>query len=447
MQLSRNGIPAAHDYQNPRDYATAPTMQPARQSPSNSTLRIAICGEIYSDNLGDGVIADSLSYLIHRAEPNAIVQRIDINDRPSSTSRSTRPKSSKRPLLHTIQQIPGFFGITPSLRWYRRLRELCRTLHASTKPIAKPFPPYDLVVIGGGQLIVDNDLWFPSRILLTLNRLHKHSRCFAIHACGTGSTWSFVGRLLAKRILSNPKMISISLRDQSSINRAIQHLNCPPSSLHLAPDPALWAAETYEVERNNKSQLFGLGIMTPPCEIQGSESSDAKWLDEPFLVDFWLKLIEKMLTQELQIQLFTNGDADDDYFAKTIFDRIPEHLKAQVQIAPKPSTPKELVQRIATYRGIIAMRLHASIIAYSLRIPCVALTWDDKLRQFGKLTATQERIFEQTNTTPTSLLAALQTAIDSNFNLEQWNRIRLQTAQSVIELIATTRQNEEASHE
>lgn len=446
MQSSQNGIPAAHDFQNPRDNAPTPTMHPAQQSPSNSPLRIAICGEIHSDNLGDGVIADSLSYLILHAEPNALVERIDINDRPSSISQSTPTKSNKLPLLHSIQQIPGFFGINPSLRWYRRLRELIRTLHASTKPFPKPFHPYDLVIIGGGQLIVDNDLWFPSRILLTLHRLDKHSRCFAIHACGSGATWSSTGRLLAKRILANPKMISRSFRDQSSIDRAIQHLNCTPSSLLLAPDPALWAAETYGVEKTKESQLFGLGIMTPPCDIQGSESSDAKWLNEPFLVDLWSNLIEKMLIAKLQIQLFTNGDADDDLFAKKIFDQIPNHLKSQIQFAPKPSSPKELVQRIATYRGIIAMRLHASIIAYSLNIPCIAITWDDKLRQFGKLTATEERIFEQTNTTPTSLLTALQKAINSNSDPEQWNRIRLQTAQSVSELIAATRKGKEASH-
>ncbi|MFM9109857.1 MAG: hypothetical protein ACKOPN_04535, partial [Prochlorococcaceae cyanobacterium] len=46
-------------------------------------LRVAICAEVWSTNLGDGVIAESLAYLVRRGQPDAEVSFLDLNDRPA----------------------------------------------------------------------------------------------------------------------------------------------------------------------------------------------------------------------------------------------------------------------------------------------------------------------------------------------------------------------------
>ena len=45
------------------------------------TNKIVLCGEFLSSNLGDGVIADSLEYLIRKAEPDIVIYRMDLSGR------------------------------------------------------------------------------------------------------------------------------------------------------------------------------------------------------------------------------------------------------------------------------------------------------------------------------------------------------------------------------
>lgn len=69
------------------------------------------------------------------------------------------------------------------------------------------------------------------------------------------------------------------------------------------------------------------------------------------------------------------------------------------------------MQEIAGFRAIIAHRLHANIIAYSLGIPSVGLSWDHKVVDIGTISGRERYFTHVTATTPADTVALLHAAI------------------------------------
>ena len=60
----------------------------------------------------------------------------------------------------------------------------------------------------------------------------------------------------------------------------------------------------------------------------------------------------------------------------------------------RPTKARELVEDISAFKGVIAARFHANIIATSLSVPSVALVWNVKMRGFSELVGCPERYIE-----------------------------------------------------
>ena len=63
-------------------------------------------------------------------------------------------------------------------------------------------------------------------------------------------------------------------------------------------------------------------------------------------------------------------------------------------LLPRPTRPDKLVELISSFESIVAFRLHASIAAFILGVPSVALSWDDKVRQFMEYSGQLDRYVE-----------------------------------------------------
>jgi polysaccharide pyruvyl transferase WcaK-like protein len=55
------------------------------------------------------------------------------------------------------------------------------------------------------------------------------------------------------------------------------------------------------------------------------------------------------------------------------------------EVASHPLKPKVLVKTISSFNCLISHRLHANIIAHSLHIPSIALSWDAKVQSYCDL--------------------------------------------------------------
>lgn len=116
-----------------------------------------------------------------------------------------------------------------------------------------------------------------------------------------------------------------------------------------------------------------------------------KNVTEKELIYFRTRLYFKLTNSGYDCVLFTNGLlADYEAILK-----LKEHIGLKnEQIMPRPENVEELTKIIGNLDGAIVTRLHASIIAYSYKIPTVGLIWNDKQSMFGTSIGHSERFVE-----------------------------------------------------
>ncbi len=94
-----------------------------------------------------------------------------------------------------------------------------------------------------------------------------------------------------------------------------------------------------------------------------------------------------MESEQHKVILFTNGQTDDYVFAQSVVEEMSTSTMRKLPVLMERALePEALISQIAQCQAIVAHRLHANIIAYSLGIPSVDLIWDQEVEEFGKIT-------------------------------------------------------------
>lgn len=338
--------------------------------------KVIVAGEIWSSNLGDGVIADSIQFLLKQIQSDLQVQCLDISGRNATTSAQSRAMSPVKQFLHSKQVLRPFLNI---LRGRVLKRHQLQTWTAMLSDA-------DIVLIGGGQLLMDNALEFPLKISIVSDLAHSLGKPVHFVSCGVGKQWSFLAKRLFHKALSNS--VSVTVRDTASVER-LQRL-LPGIGVSLSADPALWAAEIYGRPERRDRNLVGLGIINADL-IKRYQAANFT-LDE--LIGFWVEIANQLHQRKIDFELFTNGSLDDYEFAQLIAREIEKRLSIPCTLVKRPVVADELAQNIGRYNAIVAARLHAHIIATSYRIPSIALVWDDKVRTFFKDTGRASLVYD-----------------------------------------------------
>lgn len=136
-------------------------------------------------------------------------------------------------------------------------------------------------------------------------------------------------------------------------------------------DPAVWCKYIYskDIENSNK-QTVGINV------VRGGLFSDngKKWgltKEMNYLNELRILLEEN----GYDYKFYTNGSVLDNnalrYF-KRKYD-IPEENVVLVQ------STRELVKTVSRFNFVAAIRMHSSIISYSLGIPAINIVWNDKI--------------------------------------------------------------------
>lgn len=382
---------------------------------------IAICGEAYSQNLGDGVIAESLGYLVHRALPSAKIILIDISNRVEWQSAVPNSQNVENQVVGFIRRVHR--AAYKRFSCYRRLQVVGATAFRAVCGSRPSISDCDLMVIGGGQLLMDNDLNFPAKILLATRVKGGRARKIAFHSCGVGKVWTKLGRFLVGTALRDPRLASISVRDVASRDNVRQIFGLPVDNIDLVYDPACWVDEVYRIEPNTESQIIGLGIMAS-MEFASWQSDKAWEFCAAPLKELWLAIAGQLVRQGYRVSLFTNGSQEDQCFAEEIYESVPEVFRGDISICERPKSPEQLVKLISGFRAIVAQRLHAHIIAFSLGVPSIGFIWDSKVKEFGVLTGRSE-FFVKLNDIPIEKFADwVRVAMERGVDPEQRRRLK-----------------------
>lgn len=320
--------------------------------------QILLIGAVYSDNLGDGAICQTMAGLLSESSQ---VYLMDIYGRTGYSY----------PTLMRINNIEIYFkksvfkigvrhavlglGIWPSTpktkKKMQRVGEQVDTI-TSERTI-------DAIVFAGGALLKGVFLNYIYEILIH----NKKNIPVYFNSCGVDGEMLPVEWMKLDMILDNENVKWISLRDgyEQFIRRY------PNKVIMEAMDPAICANRIYK--KSEAQAYIGLGVMI---------SHKYKFKQQ---VSFWESLIKRLNHEGYQWKLFTNGSYEDQSFAIYILNRLAESTEHLIE---RPNDPSILYSVISGFDVIVSMRLHSHILAYSSGTPSIAVSWDNKIGEFFK---------------------------------------------------------------
>lgn len=335
--------------------------------------QFVVCTLRYSDNLGDGVIADNVEYLLAQLAPGAPIHHLDMAGRHGYTV----DIAARSKLKSVFLRLPDFLKPVAFLAsWWSSKKAALRRQIA-----VLPDRPY--LIFGGGQILNDVALNFPCKFNLVVHGSGYKFKKIALHAVGASTNWSLAARKLFSRSLASPRVAYISVRDRHSAGALTSYL--PGLCVHETVDPAVWSAVTYglpaRVARQSKHWV-GVGI-ADPSEL-ATQAESASFFRRDAFREFWVDLLQNLSENGLHPVVFSNGSAEDDRFLKEVtsaFER--RYPGTAVSRLPRAASPAELCSQIHSFDAVVAHRLHANIVAFALAVPSVALVWDRKVREFA----------------------------------------------------------------
>lgn len=314
--------------------------------------KLLLIGEMYSENLGDGIICETVNNLFKEQYD---VKILDLSGRkkyiPSNNTFNFFKENIQylKSILKKVIYRIGFKG--NGKKSQKIYNEFIKNFDKLAKDTC-----FDTIIFVGGQLFIDV---FINQIQYVCQYAKENNKKVVFNSCGTGKLLQ-VNKL--KSILNNESVKYISVRDGR--NKIEKYTTTKIFDCH---DNAILCNKYYKLVSNKRDNL-GIGIMFSTLQSPCRQ------------VAFWKKLLKSLKKNNINFKIFTNGSTKDQSFAEYLLRKCK--ISAEEHLISKPKKPEELVSTINTFTGICSMRLHSMIVAYSLNIPCVPISWDEKVNVF-----------------------------------------------------------------
>lgn len=362
--------------------------------------KIVIVGLI-NQNLGDRIILETCNYLV---------------------SKIAKTDNIKFMNLFPPDEIMKNHKITPKKNYLLQVCTFLRWLYHSSSPDVREYysenlKDADMVIFAGGGIIKHTKENFWNAIYTITTICEEQGSPIYFNAVGVEgyNKFSFYSQIL-KYVLNRHCVKFLSTRDD--LENAGNYIS-DENKTALVGDPALYISDLYPKVLNNKDKIIGIGV------IRGRIFIDY-WVKftEKDIINSYVSLIKELESKGYRWKLFCNG-IERDY---EIGIKILEQLNLPVTeefIAPRPKTPKDLLNIITSFSAIFAARLHANIIAASYQIPSVGLVWNDKLRLFGKIIGFSERFITKDQFKDSAhIVDLIEKAMDEGYDCEKLKQLK-----------------------
>ncbi|MFH2040669.1 MAG: polysaccharide pyruvyl transferase family protein [Chloroflexota bacterium] len=344
---------------------------------------MALAGEAFSRNIGDQAIHACLGYLLRQQDANLNILSLDISQRSALSDGTTL--SARYRFFSSLKALTGFSSVHSLANLVVDRVQKARQQDRIWNPV---FERNDELVIGGGQLLMDNNLDFPLKLFNLTDLASEKKIPFHISSVGVGRSWSSMASHLFQPVLANAK--SITLRDVLSRERLKK--SYPAVQARVTFDPAIMAAEVYtSVLGERYADTVGLGVMSREDVnsrlLPGQRFSTQTWLE------LWMDLLSGLVGQKMKVELFNTGSPQDQRFASLLFGKVQDRGWDIIRLAPCPVTAVDLISRMLRYSLVIATRLHATILANAFGITSLGLAWDEKVNSYYQDTGQADLCF------------------------------------------------------
>lgn len=366
--------------------------------------QIIVIGDNSSTNLGDPILTRSTYYIVKKivAEDDYEVSIFDIAGRIiSSQTRnifggfmqfSEEISKSKIFLNNVLNDLKSIVG------WFKSgKRDFLNRLQGNNIQNGVLF------IIAGGALI-SSSLFYAFRINAIIQIAKYYNGRVVFNAVGIEKSIRNFGlaKYIVRHYLRQPEVIAFSTRDHVE---DVPFITKNKKFAIQIPDPALFAAEAFSVEKN-ESDVIGLSVISYQA-YQSVIFNDRRMqiFSVEDLFSFWSNIINGFIVSGQKFKILTNGGGKDYDTATQLCRRM--NLSTEEYLLPLPKEARQLVDQLSQFRIIIAHRLHALIVSTSLKIPVIPVIWSDKVRAFADMIKNEYAVWPSTDINVVELIKSI----------------------------------------
>jgi len=325
-------------------------------------MKVLVLNEGYSDNFGDQAIKKSIEYLLINNNIRNITFADftkDLHSKIQYRNLHTAKKSLLKKILVLI--------IPKRLIWL--LKNVYRIETIASKK-------YDLVIIGGGQLLLSNQS-FPLALLTWVKYLKsRNNHNIVLFSVGAGIKFSLIDKKFLELAIN--KINKIYVRDCKS-QQIVKNI-FDKNSLFVDDVAFLYSKiSSYEQKKGGNDNLTLLGIVSFNVYKRYNQKKITK--EEYFQT--WLDILDKKNISIDNIKLFyttINDRVECFNFKKYIKSTFNKDI-----LICNVNSLEDLIDIIKSSNLVISGRMHALILALSYHKQIYTYLISDKLIEFNRL--------------------------------------------------------------
>jgi polysaccharide pyruvyl transferase CsaB len=319
-------------------------------------MRIGIVGNYGNNNNGDEAI---LLGIITQLTTHFDVTTKDI------TVFSNNPEQTKER-----------YGVDSYPLYYKK-GSIVKTFAETVKQSRKIVNKLDLVIIGGGGILMD--LYKREAPLYgTYGILGKMGGAkVVVYGCGAGPLTSSVGKFFIKQLAGVAD--SISVRDPES--KALLENVGVRKPIEIIGDPAFTL--TTEKKHQLSNQITKIGVTAVPYyNIKyWPEADEAKY--QAYVQGMAKNLDELVAQKNVQVTFFSTKYPQDVWVTKDIYEAMTQ--KQGVVVNEEHLSPAQLIDVCGEMDVVIGTRLHSIILSLDAETPIIGVGYHHKVAHFMEM--------------------------------------------------------------
>lgn len=264
----------------------------------------------------------------------------------------------------------------------------------------------DLVIFAGGALFGFNYQNFLEGIkrIITLSQDNNIPVIFS--SLGINNVVSCEGEQdELKNLLRSSCIKGLSVREDAAL--FFDYLEGNPLKAVRVCDPVVWAGQIYGIKKTD-SKTVGINVVRGG--LFKANGLDWKLGDEEKYLFELKSIFDK---KGIDYKFFTNGSVLD---CNSLY-----HFAEKYEIPDDklvfPDSSKQLVQVVSGFEAIAAIRLHSSIVSYSLGVPSVNLNWNEKVPYFYKNIGYPDRLVKLDGEATKNMAQKVVECIDGDYSV------------------------------
>jgi polysaccharide pyruvyl transferase WcaK-like protein len=324
----------------------------------NKIKNVLTVNECFSDNLGDQAIAKSLEDAL--LKQNCRVTKVDFTRTITKVIKSsTQPNLTKKNLLRK------FLTRKPVLIIYWLLKNYFRLMRQAKKN-------YDSVFIGGGQLILNNEI-FPLALFFWTKFFYKKSDIH-LFAIGVGNDFDWFSQFCISSSLKRCK--SISVRDELSQKNLFSNFNVKSV---VIPDIA-YTLSVSEYSNNTKGNYDLVGITDFEVYTKYREEVGNSILTLEGYFNLWSTLISDNKLKNILLSATTNKDLQLSFKFREYIKK--QELPCEVELSNDLPTLDEYLALLQGANKVISGRMHSLILGEVANCEVITFQISSKLSSY-----------------------------------------------------------------